>query len=96
MYRAIDEYRKGKRGRPRFKKRKRFFSIEGKSNITGIRFKENKLHYKNLILDVVLDKKDPYQIQAHALLSKVKYCRLIKQSKKFTGRKRDKNKNWLA
>ena len=79
-YLALNKYLKNKGGRPRFKGKNRFSSIEGKSNIAGIKFKENRLEYKKLSIDVVLDKKDPFNIQAHALSQKVKYCRLVRKN----------------
>ncbi len=84
-YLAIDKFLKKKGGKPRFKTKNRFSSIEGKSNIAGLKFKDNKLYYKGLKLDVILDEKDLYGIQKHALGKKVKFCRLI--------RKKIKNKN---
>ncbi|NIM47598.1 MAG: transposase [Candidatus Aenigmarchaeota archaeon] len=84
-YLALQRYLKKKAGKPRFKSKNRFFSIEGKSNIAGLKFKNNKLYYKGLELDIVLDEKDKYRLQEYALSKKVKYCRLIK--------KRIKNKN---
>jgi len=102
-YQAVDKYRKGKMGKPRFKGKNRFLSIEGKSNITGIRFKNKKLYYKGLIINPIFDKKDIYGIEKHALSSKVKYCRLIKKVIKnkevwilqlvLEGKPKTKNKN---
>src|SRR5271156_2225698 len=40
---STDEYCKGKKGRPRFKRKGQFSSVEGKSNVTGIRFKNGKV-----------------------------------------------------
>lgn len=79
VYITLNKYRKGKIGKPRFKKRNRFSSFEGKSNETGLRFKNNRLYYKKLVLRPIFDKKDPHKVQNHALSSKVKYCRLIKR-----------------
>ncbi len=84
-YLALDKYLKRKGGKPRFKNENRFSSIEGKSNIAGLKFKNKKLYYKDLELDIILDKKDSYKVQEYALSKKVKYCRLI--------RKKIKNKN---
>jgi len=84
-YLAIDRYSKKKGGKPRFKSKNRFSSIEGKSNVAGLKFKNNKLYYKKLVLDAILDEKDLYGVQSHALSKKIKFCRLI--------RKKIKNKN---
>jgi len=78
-YLALEKYMLNIRGKPRFKKRGRFSSIEGKSNVTSFRFKDNKLYYKDLILNPILDKKDIDKVQAHALNSEIKYCRIIRR-----------------
>jgi transposase len=77
VYVALDKYRKGKKGRPRFKSKNQLMSIEGKSNITGIRFKKKQLHYKGLILDPVFNKND--EVQEYAVQCPIKYCRIIKR-----------------
>ena len=78
-YLALDRFLKKRKGKPRYKSKNRFSSIEGKSNIAGLKFKNNKLYYKGLKLDVILDEKDLYNIQRHALDRKIKYCRLIRR-----------------
>ena len=82
---VVRQHAIGKRGRPRFRGKDRFRSIEGKSNKSGIRFLEGKLIWnikqgKSLSLCPIFDFKDPYGIEAHALCSKVKYCRLIRKT----------------
>lgn len=52
-------------------------SLEGKSNKTGIRFKENQLSWNGLILPVVIKEKDEYAQMA--LLSKIKYSRILRK-----------------
>ncbi|HXW52472.1 MAG TPA: transposase, partial [Myxococcota bacterium] len=47
---AISQCMFGKRGRPRFKGKNRFRSIEGKSNGAGIRFKDGKVYWLGLEL----------------------------------------------
>jgi putative transposase len=84
-YLALERYLKRKGGKPRFKGKNRLCSIEGKSNKSGLRFRNNQLCYKSLKLDIILDKKDKYGLQEYALSKKVKYSRVI--------RKRIKNKN---
>ena len=76
-YCAIKQYLFKKRGNPRFKRKGWFSSVEGKSNLTGIRWRKNKIYWRGLVLEAILDKKDPNQVQAHALSCKTKYCRLI-------------------
>lgn len=84
-YLALYKYLTRKAGKPRFKSKNRLSSIEGKSNVAGLKFKNNKLYYKKIELDIVLDKKDKYGVQKYALSKRVKFCRVV--------RKRIKNKN---
>lgn len=78
-FQSADEYAKNKKGKPRFKGKGQFSSIEGKSNITGIRFKEGKIHWNDLILNLIYDKKDKNGVEAHALLQCTKYVRLVRR-----------------
>lgn len=60
-----------------FKKYGEMNSVEGKSNKTGIRFKDNKLVWNGLEINVIINKNDEYaQI---SLLNKVKYCRVVRK-----------------
>ncbi len=68
-----------KRGKPRFKGKNQFNSIEGKSNITGIRFKDGKIIWKDLVLDIIYDKDDLFGVEEHALNSETKFVRLIRR-----------------
>lgn len=72
------EYMIGKRGRPRFKNARQFSSLEGKSNLTGIRFKNGKIFWNKLILNPVYDHKD--EVEAHALAHHTKYVRLVRRN----------------
>lgn len=77
-YDAYMDYRFGLRGKPRFKSYKKGLkSISGKKNNCVFFTKEGKVKWKDLLLDVVYDKKDPNGIQAHALSQKIKYCRIV-------------------
>lgn len=76
---ATKEYLYKKRGKPRFKSKNQFNSIEGKSNITGIRFKDGKIIWKDICLELIYDEIDKHGIQAHALNSKTKYVRLVRK-----------------
>lgn len=76
-YDAYLKYRIGKRGKPRFKSYKKGLrSISGKKNKCII-FKDGKVKWKDLLIDVVYDKKDKHGVQFHALSQKVKYCRIV-------------------
>lgn len=54
-----------------------FNSFEGKSNSTGIRFKDNKLIWNGLNIPVVIDYKNPYEFQA--LENEISYCRIVRK-----------------
>lgn len=60
-----------------FKKYDEMSSVEGKSNKTGIRFKDNKLLWNDLKIDVLIKKNDEYAQMS--LLNKVKYCRIVRK-----------------
>lgn len=60
-----------------FKKYNELNSVEGKSNNTGIRFKDNKLLWNGLKIPVIINKNDLYAIET--LNSKVKYCRVLRK-----------------
>ena len=84
-YDASEKYYYGKRGRPRFKSFKRFNSIEGKNNASGLRFKDghviwNVKNGKKLALTPLYDLKDKHEVESHALSCEIKYIRLVKSS----------------
>ncbi|AOM84382.1 Transposase [Salisediminibacterium beveridgei] len=58
-----------------FKRRGELHSVEGKSNTSGIRFKDRTLYWNGLEISVTVRERDNY---AHmSLKDKVKYCRII-------------------
>lgn len=76
-YDAYMNYKVGKRGKPRFKSYKKGLrSISGKKN-NCVMFKNGKVKWKDLLIDVVYDKKDKRGVQFHALSQKLKYCRIV-------------------
>ena len=79
-YLAVDKYMKNIRGKPRFKRRGWISSLEGKDNKAGIRFKDGKIHWRGLKIPIIFDKKDPHSLEANALNSKVKFCRIIRKN----------------
>jgi putative transposase len=105
-FKAVSEYMFGKRGRPRFKSKNRFRSMEGKSNASGIRFKDGKILWSGLELKPLYDHQDSHGVEAHALSCKTKYVRLVKRElrgKKFyyaqlvqEGLPKQKDKNTLG
>lgn len=81
-FKSCEPYYYGKRGKPRFKPYNRFRSIEGKSNIAGIRFKDSKVKWNivggtKLTLSPIYDLKDKDGVEAHALSCKTKYVRIL-------------------
>ncbi len=81
VFSCVQEYAFGKRGRPRFKGRNRpLHSIEGKSNVAGIRWNSDTATVswgKGFVLPVMMPSisKDSY---IHACLkADTKYCRIV-------------------
>lgn len=60
-----------------FKRYGEMNSVEGKSNKTGIKLKENTLMWNGLEIPVVIKKNDVYAQMA--LMNKIKYCRIIRK-----------------
>jgi hypothetical protein len=83
-FRAVREYALGKRGKPHFKGKGSFSSVEGKSNGSGIRWRGDHVEWLGLILPAIIDEKDP--VIAHGLASPVKYVRIVRR--KLNGRNR--------
>ncbi len=54
--------------------------MEGKSNATGLRWRDDHLEWNGLRLKVLYDRKDQYGMQAFALQYPVKYCRLVRRT----------------
>lgn len=78
VFSSVKEYVFGKRGRPRFKGKRGFHSLEGKSNRQGILFREGLLKWLGLTIPVVAREKDP--VVAHGLKHRVKYCRIVRRT----------------
>jgi putative transposase len=83
-FKAVQQYSFGKRGRPRFKGKNQMDSVEGKSNASGIRWRENRVEWLGLRLDGIADQDDA--VIAHGLAARVKYVRLVRR--KIKGRNR--------
>lgn len=78
VFDAYSRWRFKGAGKPRFKSwRKGIRSISGKKNVCLSFTKQGKIKWKDLTLDLILDQKDKYGVQAHALSSNIKYCRII-------------------
>lgn len=76
-YNAFAKYMYHETDKVYFKKYGELNSLEGKSNKTGIRFKDKCLIWNRLIIPVIIKKNDIY---AHeALQNKIKYCRIKRE-----------------
>ena len=62
-----------------FKKYGTMTSVEGKTNKSGIRFRDNEIHWNGLEIPVIMRKNDLF---AQEVLSchKIKYCRIVKKA----------------
>lgn len=60
-----------------FKRHGEMNSVEGKSNKSGIRFKDNKLMWNGLKIDVTIKNNDKYTQMA--LGNNIKYCRIVRK-----------------
>lgn len=80
-YQATNKYvmRSDGKGKPRFKGINQLDSVEGKSNGSGIRFKDGCIVWGKLKLDPIFDTKDKHEVQAWALGCKTKYVRLLRR-----------------
>jgi len=83
-FKAVQQHSFGKRGRPRFKGRNQMDSVEGKSNASGIRWRESRVEWLGLKLEAIVDQDDP--VIAHGLAARVKYARIVRR--KIRGRNR--------
>ena len=79
---AVEEYRIGKRGKPRFKGIRGLSSIEDNSIDANLRLKDRSIYYLGLKLPLLYDIGDP--IHYHSLNSRIKYVRLVRRN--FNGR----------
>ena len=75
-FRATNDYLVGTKGCPRPRPPGKLSSIEGKSNLAGVRWRGDHIEWKGLVLPAIIDSRDP--VIAHALSCKVKYVRLIR------------------
>jgi len=83
-FKAVQQHSFGRRGRPRFKGKNQMDSLEGKSNASGIRWREPSVEWLGLKLEAITDVDDP--VIAHGLSSRVKYVRVVRR--KIEGRNR--------
>lgn len=83
-FKATQQYAFGRRGRPRFKGRNQMDSVEGKSDASGIRWRDGCVEWLGLKLEAIINPDDP--VIAHGLNSRVKFSRIVRR--KLNGRNR--------
>jgi len=83
-FKAVQQYGFGKRGRPRFKGKNQMDSVEGKSNASGIRWREPCVEWLGLELEAIVDWDDP--VIAHGLAAHVKFARIVRRKIKERNR----------
>lgn len=77
LWKAYDKLLFGNGNSIHYKRYDTLNSFEGKSNNTGIRFKDNKLIWNGLNIPVIIDYKNHYDSQA--LENKIAYCRIVRK-----------------
>lgn len=77
LWKSYDKLLFGKGEYIHYKKYNTFNSFEGKTNSTGIRFKDNNLIWNGLNIPVIIDYKNPYESQA--LENEIVYCRIVRK-----------------
>src|SRR6266496_3556757 len=75
---AVRQYQFGARGRPRFKGKGQFHSVEGKSNKQGIRWRDGAVVWGKLRLQARVVAGD--SVVAHALACPIKYIRIVRRT----------------
>ncbi len=78
-FQAVEEYSFKAKGRPRYKGVNQLDSIEGKSNLTAIMWRDGQVNILGLELKTVLDPMDKHGVQAWGLQQRVKYVRLVRR-----------------
>ena len=86
-FQAVQQYAFGKRGKPRFKGRGWFDSVEGKTNASGILWRGNIVKWLGLELPAIINPDD--KVIEHGLTCKIKFVRLVR-------RKLDRNTRFYA
>ncbi len=84
VWAGVNEYAFGKRGQPRFKGKNQFDSLEGKSNKSGILWREERVKWFKLDLAPLINLADP--VIMHGLQASIKFLRLLRR--KVRGRNR--------
>src|SRR6266498_3477192 len=74
---AVRQYQLGVRGRPRFKGKGQFHSVEGKTNKQGLRWRDGAVIWGDLRLRARIDADNP--VIAHALMCPIKRVRIVRR-----------------
>lgn len=77
LWKAYNEFLYGNGEKIHYKKYGNFNSLEGKSNKSGIRFKDNFILWNGLKIPVIINYDNQYESQA--LESDIVYCRIIRK-----------------
>ena len=77
LWKAYDKFFYGNGEKIHYKKYDNLNSLEGKSNKTGIRFKDNTILWNGLKIPVVINYNNYYECQA--LKADISYCRIIRK-----------------
>lgn len=77
LWKSYDKLLFGNGNSIHYKRYDIFNSFEGKTNSTGIRFKDNNLIWNGLNIPVIIDYKNPYESQA--LENEIAYCRIVRK-----------------
>jgi putative transposase len=74
---AVMKYAVGMRGKPRFKGKGQFDSLESKTNNNGIKFRDGWVLWNGLELECLIDPRD--EVVTHGLSCPIKYCRIVRR-----------------
>jgi hypothetical protein len=74
---AANRYALGKNGRPRFKGKGQFSSLESKTNANGIKYRDGFIMWQGLQIPCIIDPED--KVVNYGLSCRIKYCRTVKR-----------------
>ena len=77
VWQAVDKYLFDNGKAVHYRRFDEFLSLEGKNNLSGIRFKKDHIEWNGLKIPVQIRKKDLYAQEA--LSHRVKYCRIVRK-----------------
>jgi transposase len=81
-FKAVQDCGFGKKGKPRFKGKNQFDSVEGKTNKSGLLWRDNQIVWSGMKLPAIIDDND--EVIEYGLSKPVKYVRLVRR--KFNGK----------